>query len=156
MVGVSGVFLGSAVDPVPLRGIPGGGLPWVITRGDARLKGDGRLRIEVEGVEIDPQDTTAKQMGVGGTNPVPRFFATLSCLDAATGNAINLNTSTVEASAQGVATIKERLDLSVIPPAACVAPLIFVRGDLASIPGNPFANPEGPDPTDPWFVVAGF
>ena len=145
MVGVSGVFRGVTM---PLRAVPGGGAPWVIDKGEAKLEENGKLKVEVEGLVIDP----AFGPPFGGTNPVPRFFATLSCLDPATGVVDNLNTKTVVATSQGDAKIKVVLDL----PDTCVAPIVFVRGDLSSIPNNPFNNPAGPDPSDPWFAASGF
>jgi hypothetical protein len=153
LVGIAGVFVG---NPLPQRDVSGGGFPWVITSGDARLNEEGKLHVSVTGLVIDPADPTAQQRGVAGLNPVPRFFATLSCLEASTGAVINLNTPTVAATQKRNAEINATLDLSLLPPEHCLAPLVLVRGDLASIPGNPFHNPEGPDPTDPWFAASGF
>jgi hypothetical protein len=157
MVGVTGAFLGSAQPPMLLGGVPGGGLPWVLTRGEANLDDSGELRVRVEGVVLDPNDPTVKSQGLAGINPVPRFFATLSCRDADTGDVKSSDTQTVEATKEGDAKIKAQLDLSKLPPPGkCLDPIILVRGDLSSVPGNPFNNPEGPDPTDPWFVASGF
>jgi hypothetical protein len=153
MVGIAGVFVGNAL---PQRDIPGGGFTWVITDSEARLMDEGKLKVNVTGLVIDPTEPAAQSQGVAGINPVPRFFATLSCLDAKTGAVINLNTATVPATQQGNAEINTTLDFSLLPPESCLAPIVFVRGDLASIPGNPFHNPEGPDPADPWFAASGF
>lgn len=153
MVGVAGVFVGNAL---PQRDIPGGGFTWVITDGEAHLTDEGKLKVNVTGLVIDPTEPAAQSQGVVGINPVPRFFATLSCLDGKTGAVLNLNTATVPATQKGDAEINTTLDFSLLSPESCLAPIVFVRGDLASIPGNPFHNPEGPDPTDPWFAASGF
>jgi hypothetical protein len=153
MVGIAGVFVGTTT---PQREISGGGFTWVITNGDANLTDEGKLKVKVTGLVIDPTEPAAQNQGVAGINPVPRFFATLSCLDAKTGAVINLNTPTVPATQKGNAEITAILDLSLRPPESCLAPIVFVRGDLASIPGNPFKNPEGPDSADPWFAASGF
>ena len=145
MIGVSGAFLGPAM---PLRGVPGGGAPWVIAEGNAELDDDGELKVEVEGLILGP----AIGPPFAGTNPVPLFFATVSCLDAATGAVVNIDTATVPANNAGDAEIEETISL----PPTCVAPIVLVRGELSSIPGNPFGNPPGPDPSDPWFAVSGF
>jgi hypothetical protein len=145
LVGVSGVFLGNTV---PLRDVPGGGAPWIIDEGRMRLKENGELRVRLGGLVIDP----AIPPPFGGTNPVSQFFATLSCLDPATGAVNNLNTPTFPATVAGDAEIKAVLAL----PDTCVAPIVLIRGDLASIAGNPFNNPVGPDPSDPWFAASGF
>ena len=55
-------------DP-PLFGLVRGGAPWVISEGTARLRANGDLRAEVEGLVIP---TT-------GVNPVPRLSATVVC-----------------------------------------------------------------------------
>jgi len=153
LVGIAGVFVG---HPLPQRDVSGGGFPWVITSGEAKLTAEGKLKVKVTGLVIDPTDPTAQNRGVAGLNPVPRFFATLSCLEATTGAVLTLNTPTVPATQMGNAEINATLDLSLLPPENCLAPLVLVRGDLASLPGNPFHNPEGPDPTDPWFAASGF
>jgi len=145
LVGVSGVFQGSTT---PLREIPGGGAPWVIDEARVRLKGNGELKVHVEGLVIDP----AFGPPFGGTNPVTQFFATLSCLDPTTGDVNNLNTPLFSASSAGDADSKAVVAL----PDTCVAPIVLIRGDLASIQNNPFSNPPGPDPSDPWFAASGF
>ena len=55
-------------DPV-LFGVKPGGAPWVISRGEARLGGDGRLEVEVRGLIIPTL----------GTNPVPKISASVVC-----------------------------------------------------------------------------
>jgi len=140
LVGVSGVFLQppSNQNPQPLRSVLGGGVPWVIDKGEARLKENGELKVEVEGLVLDPNDPIVQRLGLGGINPVAQFFATLSCLDTA-GNVINIDTAPVAASLEGDAKVKEVLDL----PETCIAPIILVRGVSA-----PFQNP--------WFAASGF
>lgn len=143
MVAVDGAFVGT---DNPIRGINGGGLAWLIDEGEARLDTDGELRVEVEGLVL----------AVSGANPVQMFFATLSCLESdgsgTTVDVANTDTATVPADAEGDAEIRENIG----PLSTCVAPIVFVRGDLSSIPGNPFGNPVGPDPADPWFAISGF
>jgi len=142
LVGVSGVFLGPTT---PLRNVPGGGAPWIIDEGQVRLKENGDLRVRVGGLVIVPTFGS-----IGGTNPVPQFFATLSCLDPGTGAVHNFDTPTFPATMAGDAESKVTLAL----PDTCVAPIVLIRGDLSSA-GNP-TNPPGPDPTDPWFAASGF
>lgn len=110
LIAVDGFFVGSDA----LRGIPGGGVAWVIDRGEARLKADGELRVKVRGLVLAST----------GVNPSETFFATLSCLDRDTGAVENRDTDTVPAGADGNANIRDDLDL----PKTCVAPIVFVRG----------------------------
>lgn len=134
--GVSGVFLGSST---PVRGVPGGGFPWVISEGRAKLMANGQFEVEVEGLVIDPSNATAQAKGIAGINPLPFFFATISCLDNA--NAVtNVNTNPVPASSTGNAQIDQTVTL----PASCFAPIVLVRG-------SPTGTPNGP-----WFAVSGF
>ncbi len=138
-VGVSGVYLGAAN---PVRDIPGGGFPWVIAEGRATLHANGEFEVEVQGLVIDPSNATAQAKGIAGINPLPYFFATLSCQDSA-GAVVNVNTATVSATSTGNATIAQSIAL----PGTCFAPLVFVRGAAKAS-----AEPTG----GPWFAVSGF
>jgi hypothetical protein len=53
-------------------GVNPGGAPWVIDKGEARVKPDGRVRARVEGLVIP----TAPQ---NGTNPIPLLRASVYC-----------------------------------------------------------------------------
>lgn len=134
--GVSGTFVGPAN---PLRGIPGGGFPWILSEGRYLLRANGELEVEVEGLVIDPSNATAQAKGIAGINPLPFFFATLSCVDNA-GAVTNVNTAAVSATTTGNATIDQTITL----PSGCFAPLVFVRG-----------SPTGAS-SGPWFAVSGF
>lgn len=134
--GVSGIYVGSAN---PLRGIAGGGFPWVLEEGKARLNANGEFEVEVQGLVIDPSNATAQAKGVAGVNPLPFFFATLSCLDN-TGATTNVNTGAVQATATGNATIDQTIPL----PGSCFAPIVFVRGSASGASSGP------------WFAVSGF
>ncbi len=136
LVGVSGAFVGSSM---PLRGIPGGGFPWIISEGKAKLTSGGLLQVEVEGLVIDPSNATAQAKGIAGMNPLGHFFATVSCLDA-TGTTVNINSDAVPATTTGNASIEQTVPL----PSTCFAPIVFVRG-------SPTGTPSGP-----WFAVSGF
>lgn len=113
-----------------VRDIPGGGLPWTIRKGEAKLGTDGTLKVEVEGLVLAAGPNA-------GTNPVAMFMATLSCLDAA-GSIRNISTAPVPASAAGDARIEQVLAL----PETCLGPIVFVR---AGLPTN-----------TRWFAISGF
>ena len=49
MVPVDGPFLGNTN---PIRDVPGGGLPWVLTDGKGKLRADGNLDVKVNGLII--------------------------------------------------------------------------------------------------------
>jgi hypothetical protein len=135
LAGVPRAFVGAAGA---IRGVNGGGLPWVVSRGDARLDSDGTLRVEVEGLVIDPNDPIAQSRGLGGTNPSAQFEAILSCETVQNGarTVVNLATDPVDATPEGDAEIRQRLHGI---PSPCLAPIVFV----ASATGS-------------WFAVSGF
>lgn len=137
--GVSGVYVGSAH---PLRGIDGGGFPWVIAQGKAEVSANGHLVVEVQGLVIDPSNATAQAKGVAGVNPLKYFFATVSCLSP-DGTTVNVNTAAFPATSMGNATMQQMVSL----PSSCMAPLVFVRGSVSG---------ETTTPTGPWFAVSGF
>ncbi|MBI2358678.1 MAG: hypothetical protein HYV04_07180 [Deltaproteobacteria bacterium] len=118
-------FRGVPNPPVTIREIPGGGAAWTIARGEARLDDGGTFKVEVEGLVLVNT----------GANPVPQFFATLSCqnLDGTTNN---INTQPVPATVTGDAKIEEVL---ILPP-ACLGVMVFVRSAT----------------NNRWFAVSGF
>jgi hypothetical protein len=117
--------------PTPLlsiRDITGGGTPWTIARGEARLDEDGTLRVAVEGLVLAAGPNA-------GSNTVAQFFATLSCLNA-DGTVNNIDTDPAPATPTGDAKIEEVLPL----PDVCLGPMVFVRSA---------ANGR-------WFAISGF
>lgn len=135
MVGVPRPYTG-AINAI--RGVPGGGLPWVIGSGEGELKADGKLEVRVTGLVLDPSDQAVIAGGRGGTNPIPNFKAMVSCLSKdASGNATTVNVSTglFPASSTGNASI----EAMVVLPKPCIAPIVFVTS-----------------PTGSWFAATGF
>ena len=53
MAGIHPPFLGDA-GLAAFRGVHGGGAPWVISEGVGSLRSDGRLRVRVRGLVLDP------------------------------------------------------------------------------------------------------
>ncbi|HUC34501.1 MAG TPA: hypothetical protein VMR48_02265 [Gaiellaceae bacterium] len=98
-----------------IRGVNGGGLPWKLASAEGKLRADGRLSIEVEGLVL-----------VGtGANPSPTFRGVVSCLSSdETGAAtiVNVSTDAVPATSTGDAEIDARVAL----PSPCFAPIVFV------------------------------
>ena len=119
MVGVPRPYTGATNA---IRGVPGGGRPWVIDFAEGELKVSGKLEVKVRGLVIDPNEPIA----AAGTNPAGDFKAIVSCLskDAVTGAAItsNVETSTFPTDTAGNADIEATVTL----PQPCIAPIIFV------------------------------
>jgi len=89
-----------------IDGVTGGGLPWVLDSGHAKLFADGRLEVEVEGLVLVRD----------GTNPVTSGHAIVTCNGAPAATSPN-----VPFSPSGDATVTTQVDL----PASCLAPAIF-------------------------------
>lgn len=130
MVGLPPGFTGTQN---PIRGINGGGLPWVISSAHGELKASGKLEIEVQGLIFAAGPNT-------GSNTIPNFRAIVSCL---TGDAsvINISTglfpaTTGPASAGGG---NAKIEAMLALPQPCIAPVIFVTspgGAWFSATGN--------------------
>lgn len=97
-----------------IRGVPGGGVPWQIDSASGRLRADGRLHVEVEGLVIVAT----------GVNPVATFKAIVSCQSSEAGapTTVNVSTDPVPATTSGDAEI----DAKVALPSPCFAPIVFV------------------------------
>jgi len=122
MAPVQGPFVG---DAYPIRGVPGGGRPWMIEEAQGELDSDGMLAIKVQGLVL--VDT--------GMNPAAGFKGIVSCLtpdDMGGVTYVNLETASYPATEDGNAEIVAKVML----PNVCVAPIVFVAsGDS----GNWFA-----------------
>jgi hypothetical protein len=132
MAGVGRPYTGSGN---PIRGVNGGGLPWVIRNGKGEVKADGRVEVKVRGLVLadDPAVAPARRL----TNPIPNFRVVVSCLTVdASGAAVTANRSTGDfpATPTGDAEIEAALDL----PSPCIAPVVFVTS-----------------PTGAWFAATG-
>ena len=134
MVGVPRPYTGAANA---IRGVPGGGLPWVVDEANGELRVDGRLEIEVEGLVLDPNDPQVPA-AVAGTNPIPNFRAIVSCLsrnaEGTAATTVNVETGPFPANAAGDSEIEATVDL----PEPCIAPIVFVTS-----------------PTGSWFAATG-
>jgi len=135
MIGVPRPYTGATNA---IRGLPGGGLPWVVRFAEGELKTNGKLELKISGLVFDPNDPDVIARGIGGTNTVPNFKAIVSCLSKDTdGNPTTVNVSTrlFPADATGNAKIDDKVDL----PQPCIAPIIFVTS-----------------PGGAWFATTGF
>jgi hypothetical protein len=97
-----------------IHGVAPGAAPWVIRRGEVRLRRDGRLRVKIEGLVIP----VAPANGTPG--PVTSVSAGLYCGGAASAAA---STGTTPISRAGDAEIDARLAL----PAKCPGAVVLVQ-----------------------------
>jgi hypothetical protein len=134
MVGVNGPFVGNAN---PIRGVNGGGLPWVLDEADVELDRDGKLDVEVEGLIIPDM----------GNNPAPFFKVIVSCLSVdADGILVTANVMTTngdEVMEGDPLNGDARIQADVVLPTPCIAPIVFVtspNGDWFSATGQMSEN----------------
>ena len=117
MVGLPQAFTGTQNE---IRGIPGGGLPWMLTSASGKLKSDGSLNLDVEGLVLAAGANA-------GSNPIPNFRVIVSCLTSV-GGMDNVTSDLFPATTGpavdggGDASIKTTLSL----PQPCLAPIVFV------------------------------
>jgi hypothetical protein len=131
---VTGPYVGTSN---PIRMVPGGGLPWMITAGTGSLTRDGRLQIHVRGLVF--ADSPAVPANLRGINTIADFEAIVSCQSITGGMATvtNVATGPFPASTRGNADIRARVKL----PEPCIAPIVFVASGVA--------------PTGAWFAATG-
>jgi len=125
MEAVDGPFVG---DANPIRGVSGGGRPWMIDEAQGELDSDGMVAIKVEGLVLVET----------GMNPSTDFKGIVSCLttdDLGGVTYVNLETAFFRATEDGDAEIVDKVML----PEVCLAPIVFVAGTS----GN-------------WFAITGY
>jgi len=126
-----------AATGVMVRGVGGGGCPWVVADSDATIDKNGKLKIKIKGllivsstINLDCNLPTGPEGSIG---PVFQVFASLTC----EGTGVVATTTAAPLNANGDAKIKETITL----PPTCVGPIILVR-----------ANGAG----GPWIAASGF
>lgn len=130
MVGVPQALTGTQN---PIRGVNGGGLPWMIGSGSGELSASGHLEIKVQGLVFAAGPNT-------GSNTVASFRGLVSCLKS-DGSVQNVTTdpfpATLGPASAGGGNAKIEANLSL--PQPCIAPIIFVTS-----------------PGGSWFATTGF
>ena len=115
-----GVPPGMTGTKAPIRGINGGGLPWMIGGASGELKSNGHLELAVSGLVFADGPNA-------GSNTIASFRAIVSCLDA-NGAPVNVITDLFAATTGPAATGggSAAIETYVALPKPCIAPLIFV------------------------------
>lgn len=119
----------------PIRGVPGGGLPWELRSGSANLRADGRLHVRIDGLVLARRAPVPANLQ--GTIPFTQLEAIVSCLttpDGTTATTDNVSTELFAVTPRG----DGHLETSVALPSPCFAPIVFVTA-----------------PTGAWFAVTG-
>ena len=127
--------IGIPVGTVTVRGVPGGAFPWVVSKGEAELDSNGKLKVKVKGLLFSAGPF------VGTIGPVTHVSASLTCEGDGLAAANSRTTGRVPLSPAGDAKIKGTITL----PATCVGPIVLVR--VANV------NPTTPGA---WIAATGF
>ncbi len=131
MVGVPPTLTGTQSAPA-LRGINGGGLPWMLTSAKGSLSASGHLKVSVTGLVLAAGPNA-------GSNPIASFRALVSCVKS-DGTFDNILTAafpaTLGSAAAGGGDAEIETDVAL--PEPCIAPIVFVTS-----------------PTGAWFAATG-
>lgn len=132
MVGVPPLLTG-AQSQAPLRGINGGGLPWMLTSARGNLTASGHLKILVNGLVFASGPNT-------GSNTVGSFRALVSCVQS-DGTFDNILTAAFPATlgAASAGGGDAEIETTVSLPDPCIAPIVFVTspgGSWFAVTGN--------------------
>jgi hypothetical protein len=119
MAGVVPPYTGPAN---PIRGVAGAGAPWRIDKANGRLRANGELKIEVQGLVLTST----------GQNPQPAFRALVNCQTIENGAAVIVNrvTDPFPATPTGDAEFEGSIDL----PSPCFGPIVFVTTGAGTPP----------------------
>ena len=125
MVGVPTALTGTQSQG-PLRGINGGGAPWMLTSAKGSLSGSGRLKIEVTGLVLAAGANA-------GSNPVAFFRGLVSCVKS-NGTFDNILTDPFPATMGPASSGGGDADIEadVVLPEPCIAPIVFVTNPLGA------------------------
>jgi hypothetical protein len=120
MVGVPAGLTG-AQSQIPLRGLSGGGIPWMLESGRGMLQANGHVEVEVEGLVL-------ASGALAGTNPISAFKVLVSCVNA-DGTFSNVLSTASFPATTGAASAgggDSTLETTLALPSPCLAPIIFV------------------------------
>jgi hypothetical protein len=108
-------LVGIPVARQVLLGVPGGGRPWTIDKGKAKLFEDGWLDLEVRGLVLGPGGSNE------GTNPIALGRAIVVCNGGAVAADTVMSDPVPFSVPDGDAAVEAHLAL----PGPCLAPVIF-------------------------------
>ncbi len=114
-----------AIPGYAIRGVSGGGLPWLIEAGTGSLSRDGHLRVRIRGLVLAGHSSVP--VSLRGVNPFPAFRLVVSGLRVGpdgVASIANVSTGDFEASPGGDCDIDARVAL----PRPCLAPIVLVTG----------------------------
>jgi hypothetical protein len=135
MVGVPAGLTGDQ-SLAPLRGIRGGGVPWIIGEASGELRANGHLEITVQGLVLAST----------GSNPAATFRGLVSCVKS-DGTFENIRTDPFSATT-GPAALgggNATIEADLVIPQPCIAPIVFVTSAGTAT-----------NPTVSWFAATGF
>jgi hypothetical protein len=116
----------------PIRGIDGGGLPWVLTSANGVLTSTGRLVLNINGLVFAAGPNA-------GSNTIPEFGVIVSCLSS-NGSVDNISVGNFPATTGSALTGggDAHIQANISLPQICIAPIVFVTS-----------------PTGLWFAATG-
>jgi len=135
MVGVPKAY--TVAMNVPIRGINGAGLPWIVNGATGELSASGKLEIMVTGLVFDPNDPTVIARDLANKNTITAFEAVVSCRTVDSSGiaaVVNVPTNTFPATtglaSDGGGNVKIEAQLSL--PKPCIAPIVFIANSAGA------------------------
>ena len=109
-------------DPA-INGVPPGGLPWVISRGEVRVRDNGRMDVRIEGLQIPfPAPDVTR-------NPVANIHAVLYC-----SGMMAADSGSHPMSVPGG---DSRFRVMLMVPKTCDDAVVLIQPDSPTTPGTP-------------------
>ncbi len=102
-----------------IGGVASGGLPWVVSKGEAKIHKDGKLQVEVRGLVLSGPGVPANLEGT--TGPITDVRASLVC--GGSGGVVVATTDPVPLTPAGDARIQAKVEV----PEFCFGPIVLVR-----------------------------
>ena len=120
---IRGNLTPSMPDDDPINGVNPGGLPWIIGRGEVRVRESGRMDVRIEGLQI-PAPSPFSQ--TDPFNPIQKIHAVLYCdgMMAADSGAKRMT----------VPGGDSRFRTHVMAPKMCDMPSVLIQPDAAGAP----------------------
>ncbi len=129
-------LIGLPVKELKIRGIVGGGAPWVVANSDVKLDQKGKLHVKVKGLQITGTGSSSD----GTIGSVSSIWASLTCKGSGSGSGASkvfTSTSGAPLKPNGDANLKTTIPI----PSSCLGPIMLIRANTG---------------TGPWIAASGF
>lgn len=134
MVGVPAGL--TASHNLPINGVNGAGLPWVIGDVNGELLTNGKLELKFSGLVFDPSDPRVIALNLANRNTIATMKVVVACITSS-GAAVQISTPSflVTTGLVNDGGGSGKVEAALALPNPCIAPVVFIT----SLGGNWFA-----------------